>query len=281
MMKQLHRRNHAIVAAKRRGVPLSDEERRALDRGAVLPMVLSLMVIGSFAVLGLLTFASTLFRIRPPIEVRDRSFWTAKSAMDMAMTRQRQFGPDGCYAGTDTISLNGFTAAVTCTPTGNYYGSGRGRFAVITTGANPDNASFSAAGPGFPTKPIDGDVFVNGGYFDEQAIDVGVSGQVLLSQYTSPGTPLARYDAAGAADGINPVDCTDPTVAATMTFPDPGNWTSNCVVQPWWDYAGDFDTATSAYDYPALPRSPPISVRRRRRRRSGRATCTSPVATAD
>ena len=66
MMKQLHRRNRAIVEAKRRGTSLSAAERRALDRGAVLPMVLSLMVIGSFAVLGLLTFASTLFRIRPP-----------------------------------------------------------------------------------------------------------------------------------------------------------------------------------------------------------------------
>ena len=91
---------------------------RPRDEGAVLPMILALMVVGSLGVLALLTFATTLFNNRPPIEVRDRTFWTAKSAMGMAMTLQREHGPDGCYQSTDSFEMNGFTANVTCTPTG-------------------------------------------------------------------------------------------------------------------------------------------------------------------
>ena len=82
-----------------------------------LPMILALMVIGSLAVVALLTFATTLFINRPPIEVRDRTFWSAKSAMSMAMVVQN--GTSVLTAATSrpmrspsTVS----TANVTCTP---------------------------------------------------------------------------------------------------------------------------------------------------------------------
>ncbi len=73
--------------------------------------------------------------------MRDQTFWTAKSAMSMAMTLQRENGPDGCYPGPYAFTLNGFTANVTCTPTGNYFGTGRGRFALITTGNDFEHAA--------------------------------------------------------------------------------------------------------------------------------------------
>ena len=126
------------------------------DEGSVLPMILALMVVGSLAVVALLTFATTLYSNRPPIEVRDRTFWTAKSAMSMAMTLQRENGPDGCYQTTDSFSLNGYTADVTCTPTGNYFGTGRGRFAVITTSNDQTATSFAGRGPGAEIKPVTG-----------------------------------------------------------------------------------------------------------------------------
>ncbi len=118
------------------------------DHGSVLTMILALMVVGSLAVLSLLTFATTLFTNRPPIEVRDQTFWSAKSAMSMAMTLQREHGPDGCYQATDSFTLNGFTANVTCTPTGQYFGTGRGRFAVITTSNDPTTVSLAGRGAG-------------------------------------------------------------------------------------------------------------------------------------
>lgn len=229
---------------------MSAAERAELDRGAVLPMVISLMVIGSFAVVGLLTFATTLYKIRPPIEVRDRSFWSAKSAMEMAMAKQRQFGPDGCYSPTDTITLNGFAASVTCTPTANYFGTGRGRFAVITTANEPASKQFYARGadPGPPpVKPLTGDVFVNGGYFDADTADIGVNGTVYTSNYASTATDPLRYQDGTAA----PAAC-DAGVEPTMQFPNPGvDWIHVCQGAPWWTFAGDEDPSGN-HQYPLL-----------------------------
>ncbi len=235
------------------------------DEGSVLPMILALMVVGSLSVVALLTFATTLFTNRPPIEVRDRTFWTAKSAMSMAMTLQREHGPDGCYQATDSVTMNGFTADITCTPTGNYFGTGRGRYAVITTTNNPTGVSLAGRGAAAAVKPITGDVFVNAGGFGVATSDVGIStgvagvpSDVVTSNATSIASPLARYadpTIIPPAPQV-PTDCSNPAVAASMAFPNPGaDWTTICQAQPWSAFAGDLNGA-GAYDYPELPPLP-------------------------
>jgi hypothetical protein len=232
-------------------------------------MILALMVVGSLGVLALLTFATTLFTNRPPIEVRDRTFWTAKSAMSMAMTLQREHGPDGCYKATDTVTMNGFTADITCTPTGNYFGTGRGRYAVITTTNQPDVVSLAGRGATAAAKPITGDVFVNGGRFGgptadltaDLAISTGVAGvpsDVVTSNAASVATPAARYfDPSIVAPAPQvPTDCSNPAVATSMTFPGSGTaWNTVCQAQPWSAFAGDLNGA-GTYDYPELPPLP-------------------------
>jgi hypothetical protein len=235
------------------------------DEGSVLPMILALMVVGSLGVLALLTFATTLFANRPPIEVRDRTFWTAKSAMSMAMTLQREHGPDGCYQATDTVTMNGFTADITCTPTGNYFGTGRGRFAVVTTTNQPDVVPLAGRGAAAAAKPVTGDVFVNGGRFGalttDLAISTGVAGvpsDVATSNFTSVASPLSRYFDPSIVDPALqvPTDCSNPAVAASMAFPNPGtDWTTICQAQPWWEFAGDLNVG-GTYDYPELPPLP-------------------------
>ncbi len=239
---------------------------RPRDEGSVLPMILALMVVGSLAVVALLTFATTLFTNRPPIEVRDRTFWTAKSAMSMAMTLQREHGPDGCYQSTDSFAMNGYVANLTCTPTGNYFGTGRGRYAVITTTNNNSAGSFIGRGPGSDVKPVTGNVFVNAGGFGNPTTDLGVStpgagvvANVSLSNYQSTATPLARYfdptpvvPPAVAA----PADCNNPAVAPSVGFPNPGTaWSQACQPRPWWESAGDLN-AGGTYVYPKLPPLP-------------------------
>ena len=64
------------------------------------------------------------------------------------MTLQRENGPDGCYPGPYAFTLNGYTANVTCTPTGNYFGTGRGRFALIATGNDFEAQQLVGNGPG-------------------------------------------------------------------------------------------------------------------------------------
>jgi hypothetical protein len=243
----------------------SPAAQRPRDEGSVLPMILALMVVGSLGVLALLTFATTLFTNRPPIEVRDRTFWTAKSAMSMAMTLQREFGPDGCYQSTDSFAMNGFTANVTCTPTGNYFGTGRGRFGLISTSNDPNVVPVAGRGAAAAPKPITGDVFVNGGGFGPRTADVavttgfaGVAADVAMSNASSVATPVARYNDPSivAPNPQVPTDCTNPVVAASMAFPNPGTgWTSICQAQPWWNFAGDLNDA-GTYDYPELPPLP-------------------------
>jgi hypothetical protein len=241
------------------------------DEGSVLPMILGLMVVGSLGVVALLTFATTLFINRPPIEVRDQTFWTAKSAMSMAMTLQRENGPDGCYPGPYDFTLNGFTANVTCTPTGNYFGTGRGRFALITTGNGFQTEPLVGNGPGAAVKPLVGDVLFNAGSFDDSGADIGVQASttgvlanVLTSNFTSVATPTARYNDPTVVPTVPPAppavpvatDCNNPAITPTMAFPGPGAaWSPTCQAQPWWELAGDLNSA-STYDYPELPPLP-------------------------
>ena len=135
------------------------------DRGSALTMVLALMVVGSLAVFALLNLATVLFMNRPPIEIRDRTFWSAKSAVSIAMVEQATFGPNGCYDGYKTFQLNGFTSSVTCQAEAPLT-TGRGRYALVTTGNVPTVTPVNGVGATAPMKTISGKAFVNGGRID-------------------------------------------------------------------------------------------------------------------
>ena len=141
--------------------------RSSSDRGSILPMVLVLTVIGSLTVLGLLSFAVTLFRSQPRIAERDDTFVTARSAMEMAIVLQRAAGPGQCYTNTQSasIGLNGYTANVSCSAVGGYYGTARNQFGVITTSTDAATAITGGSagrltGPVFITNADPGDTRV-------------------------------------------------------------------------------------------------------------------------
>ena len=135
--------------------------RHPLDRnrGSVLPMVLVLTVVGSIIVVALLNFAVALFRTQPKLAARDDAFMSARSAMEMAIVFQRAAGPDQCFTTTQpaTFPINGSTASASCSPAGNYYGTARNQFGLITTSAD---ASTALTGPA--SAQIAGSVFVSG-----------------------------------------------------------------------------------------------------------------------
>jgi hypothetical protein len=231
----------------------ADHDQR--DQGSILPMILALMVVGSLAVVALLTFATTLFSNRPPIEVRDRTFWSAKSAMSMAMVLQKAHGPDGCYTTTtDRITLNGYVAEVRCDQ-GAQVTTGRGRFAIITTGNDATTSSLIGRGVGSLVKPITGDVFANAGLLNETSRDLAATGSLTLSNYAgSPLTPAARYTDYTTMPQPQPVaDCASTVVRdqAAAALPSTG---VNCVATPWWESAGD--VIEGVRTYPLLPPLP-------------------------
>jgi hypothetical protein len=248
-------------------------ERRRRDDGSVLTMVLALMVVGSLAVFALLNLATVLFMNRPPIEVRDRTFWSAKSAVSMAMVMQASHGPNGCYDPYRTETLNGFTATVSCTAQPAFT-SGRDRYAIVTTSNVPSARPLRGQGPGAIIKPISGNVFLNAGLIDDTSRDLSVTGGVTLSSYTSPQTPVARYldyttpvppAAPVAAPCIapaitSPADATAPTSQTAIMLA--GSVPPVCEIDPtksWMSYVGDSEVAGGARSYPALPPLPPYT----------------------
>jgi hypothetical protein len=132
---------------------------RRADSGSVLPLVLVLTVVGSITVLALLNFAVTLFRAQPRLAERDDTFLTARSAMEMAIVFQRDAGPTGCYTDTQpsTVTMNGFSATVSCSLAGNYYGTARNQLGLITTSTDP---AVAVTGPA--AGVISGEVFISG-----------------------------------------------------------------------------------------------------------------------
>ncbi len=229
-------------------------ERDGRDRGSILPMILALMVVGSLAVVALLTFATTLFSNRPPIEVRDRTFWSAKSAMSMAMVLQKAHGPEGCYKAADSMTLNDFVAEVRCVP-GAQVSTGRERFAVITTGNEATTTPLVGRGVGSLIKPITGNVFVNAGVLNDTSRDLAPTGSLTLSNYAgSPLTPAARYTDYTTLPQPQPAaDCGSQVIVdqAAAALPSAG---VTCLATPWWELAGDVVEGTRVY--PLLPPLP-------------------------
>ncbi|MEM8746077.1 MAG: hypothetical protein AAGF91_05190, partial [Actinomycetota bacterium] len=129
-------------------------------------MTLVFILFGSVVAIALLTFASTLFRNRPPLEERSDSLEAVQSAMNMAVTMQRSFGPDGCFPHTDgDFDINGRSVDISCTVLDDENDLG-GRYGLITT-SNVGNAARDDAAvwtSGSPRQFRNG-VFVQGGSF--------------------------------------------------------------------------------------------------------------------
>ncbi len=255
-------------------IPLSSRPvavaRRDRDRGSVLTMVLCLMVVGSLAVFALLNLATVLFMNRPPIEIRDRTFWSAKSAVSIAMVEQASYGPNGCYDGYKVFTLNGFAATVSCQADAPVT-SGRGRFAVVTTSNDPNTSQLRGVGPGAAIKEISGSAFVNAGRIDATSADLNIAGGVTLSTFLSPQTPAARYlDYSTPVAPAPPVatDCaTNPVILMQTAGALPSPVAPVCTTiatapdtnTSWQAYVGDREDASTARGYPVLPPLPPYT----------------------
>ncbi len=262
------------------------------DRGSLLTIVMVLVIVGGLVVGGLLTFTSTVLRARPPLEERTRGVESAKSAMRLAIMMQVSKGPSGCISQSEypagTFDLNGFTAAVTCTPLA-YFDTGRQRYGVITTHSDPARGGlvgFNGAPSGQFLKDVDGDVFLNGGNLTIRTSDVlvaGTSSNPFVIEYSNsvdlapgapgaPGAPvpppLARYRFGAAAD----VDCDAAAVgpdgypvafsqieSSGEMFTHVHQACSLAAPVPWWTRAGDDPNPTdpvAQWQYPRLPQVP-------------------------
>ncbi|MEL6890151.1 MAG: hypothetical protein AAFP84_01035, partial [Actinomycetota bacterium] len=248
--------------------PNTDRSRR--DRGSVLTMTLAMMVFGSLVLTALLTFAVTLFRNRPPLDERNAAVETARSAMRVAITLQRDHGPDWCFADSYELALNGFDVDIECntdnspgiqvdgtldSSQGNYFGTGRNRYSIITTTAGdagivPLRGDASSPWP----KTIDGAVWVAGGDYADQLDDLQLNGKVVLSNNADNGVAANRY---WDADASVWRDCTDPDLEASLDFGAGATpWTVECTSDAWYDRAGDSSDGGVTYEYPKVPPIP-------------------------
>ncbi len=249
------------------------------DEGSILSMVLAFMALAGIVVVAILGFASTVFRTRPPIDVRNSTAETAESAIRMAITFQRDFGPAGCYNGGGTSPLpasgefNDMDIELSCSELpgiDNYTESARSRYGVITT----SNSTVAGVGgisgratAGYPIKEISGSIYVNGGDFGPSVADIGIRAMAGSSYVAAPNTPVAeRYLVPGA-----PTTPPDPPAVPVAVACDPAipdgfpdfvspidgasvTHTMTCDPNPWWSAAGD--VWTSARTYPLLPQLP-------------------------
>ena len=252
------------------------------DEGSILSMVLAFMVLAGMVVVAILGFASTVFRARPPIDVRNSTAETAESAIRMAITFQRDFGPAGCYNGGGTSPLpssgefNDMDIELSCTELpgiDNYTESARSRYGLITT----SNSTLASEGgitgratAGFPIKELSGNIYVNGGDFGPSVADIGIRAMAGSSYVAAPNTPVAeRYLVSGAPTtppdppAVPAAVACDPTIPANPDgFPDfvspidgaSVTHTMSCDPNPWWSVAGD--VWSSARTYPVLPQLP-------------------------
>ena len=167
--------------------------RAQRDQGSILPMVMAFLALGSLVVVALLSFASTLFLNRPPLEERSDSLEAVRSGMRMAITMQRSHGPEGCFehpAG--TFEINRRSVGVTCQVTAQQNEIG-GRFSLIaTTNKGNDARSGSAIAATGSAKNIENDVFVNGGSVGAGSSPISIGRANLVGQ-AGPANEVTSY----------------------------------------------------------------------------------------
>ncbi|MEM1334732.1 MAG: hypothetical protein AAGG08_14870, partial [Actinomycetota bacterium] len=194
---------------------------RDRDSGNILPMTLILLTFGGLVVTALLTFASTLFLNRPPLEDRSDSLEAVRSATRIAITMQRDFGPSACYpSSAGSFFVNGRNVNVSCTVLETENQSG-GRYGLIATSASGGFGEPSIGASG-TNKQIRGDVYVSGGDLAERTAGLDlVDGDLVAGAQATAGTRLHRYatvDPTVLIDVTGVDDCTTlfgPSIAQT------------------------------------------------------------------
>ena len=189
---------------------ISTKHTTRRDEGSILSMVLAFMVIAGLLVVAILGFASAVFRARPPIDVRNATAETAESAIRMAITFQRDFGPAGCYNGGGSAPLaaggefNNMDIELSCTELAgieNYTESARGRFGVITTSNSTAVGVGGITGratPGYPIKELTGSIYLNSANLGPTVADIGIRSMAGSTYVAAPNTPVAeRYLVSG------------------------------------------------------------------------------------
>ncbi|WP_420451687.1 PA14 domain-containing protein [Ilumatobacter sp.] len=168
-------------------------------------MTLVFLTVGSLLVLALLSFASTLFLNRPPLEERSDSLEAVRSAMRMAVTMQRSHGPEGCFDHpSGSFDVNGRSVAIECSVVNQQYEIDS-RFSIIATSdvgnAARDGAAIAATGS---PKTIENDVFVSGGSLaaDTSAISLGTARLVGDAGEAGVRTPY-RYTTVDATTDLD------------------------------------------------------------------------------
>jgi hypothetical protein len=210
------------------------------------------ILVGSLIVGGLATYSIATLRALPTARSRTTRVEAVKSAMRMAMTLQRDFGPSGCYTNIASYTVNDLPVTVSCGST-VFYATGADRYGVIST-ANTDNVAGlqgKTGGSAFK-KQIYGKTYLNAGLLSGTTADVSLNSTAYTSRYQSANSPLNRYRTNAVAAVTN---CDDATIAASDAFsPTPTTHTLECASDPWWSLAGDDNG--SGRVYPLLPQIP-------------------------
>lgn len=222
--------------------------RRQRDDGSVLILTLAFLAITGLTVVAMLTWVSTVIRVRPPLQERTSVSESVRSGIRMAINQQRVHGPDSCYDDSQTTYLNSYTVTITCVVDGTPDLDNpmmRGRYGVITTSNNRTLPALYGTGTG-EVKPIEGDVFVNAGQLQTDTADIAIADTLYGTEYLYPSTPdIFRYEHLV------------PTVGEPCSVAGVGAYGigMNCGLDPWDTVAGH-DPDGLGWVYPDLPPVP-------------------------
>jgi hypothetical protein len=150
-----------------------------------------MLVIGSLVVGALLSYATTVSKAVPVTRGRAARIELARAGIRMAISLQRDAGPSACFSSSTTFRIGASNVKVTCKAL-TAVTSTIDRFGVITTGTEP-TAGVIGSGGSF-VKPLQGEIFINGGKLAESADEFSVAAPVILSAYASTSTLPRRYD---------------------------------------------------------------------------------------
>jgi len=215
-------------------------------------LTIVMLLVGSLIVGALASYAVATLRSMPTARSRTTRVEAVKSAVRMAMTLQRDAGPNACYTALTSYTIDGLPVTVTCSSLDSY-STGADRYGVITTANTSNVASLTgrAGGSAF-VKRLDGKVLLNAGLLSGTTDVNPYNTSIEMSRYQDGSTPQARYqvNSVSAATG-----CDTPAIGASDAYPKtPGTHSLTCTDGAWWTMAGD--VTASSRQYPLLPQIP-------------------------
>lgn len=234
-------------------------------------LTLALVVFGGVVVTALLTYVGTVIRVRPPIEERNSALEGARSGIRMAITMQREHGPDGCFRDSFSSQIDGATVSVSCQDLHAHF-SGLGRHALVSTAdrqLHEGRANIAVTGAAATGVGVEGGVFVSAGPLDQGfehvQPDVELSGLDAISLYApnfttpEPETTPEPDTTTTTEPDTTTTTTTAPPVAEPPGVCDPdGNPSEGavCVDAPWWERIGDRAESAESWEAPMLPQVP-------------------------